>query len=737
MKKKIYLSSLLLFVILMPFSGMAQTESVLWSENFEGDWTQNWYVDNGTWEVGTPTSGPNAAYGGTKCAATILAGNYGANVSSRLIRFTSFVVPAAADNPRLRFYNWFSLGSGDFSSAVQIREVGTPTWTSIGYTIRYSSSGVWSSPYIDLKPYAGQNVQIAFYFASDNNTTTVGPGWYIDDVSLVTGTAIFNNPETFENGIGDWGVTRGTWEIGDPTGSAHGGQNCAATNLTGNYSNYVESMLVSPPFLLPSVNESPRLRFWHFYSFDSGDFGVVLVKPTQSKYWVGLSDQIINNSGGIWTYTLYDLSVFAGEEIQFAFYFFSDANSTTVSTGWYIDDLVIESTPYSDQITLNSGWNLISFDVNTNQAAPANLFQPLISSNNLQMVTGFQNQTGVFFDPNGPPFLNTLQHMNDGEGYWTKLQNAANLAVNGTPLSKSFSVDLLAGWNLIGHWSWENAAPENAFASLINAGILEMVTSYEQGGLFFDPNGAPFLNTLTELKNGFGYWVKLSENYNNFSYPESSWACGNVLYDGCDGQEYATVQIGDQCWMAENLNVGVRINRPNSSTDNDVIEKYCYDNNPSNCDIYGGLYRWNEMMGYKTTPGIQGICPDGWHLPTDAEWSTLTTYVSSQPEHLCNSNTNYIAKALAANIIWNTHTGTCTVGNNISANNSTNLSSLPGGCIQDIGYSYLGYDGYWWSSTEYSTTYAWAWYIHYDKPSVNHYDDRKEVNAYSVRCVKD
>ncbi len=56
---------------------------------------------------------------------------------------------------------------------------------------------------------------------------------------------------------------------------------------------------------------------------------------------------------------------------------------------------------------------------------------------------------------------------------------------------------------------------------------------------------------------------------------------------------------------------------------NGIIEKYCYDDNTSNCDTYGGLYQWEEMMQYVTTPGAQGICPDGWHLPTDEEFKTM------------------------------------------------------------------------------------------------------------------
>jgi len=83
--------------------------------------------------------------------------------------------------------------------------------------------------------------------------------------------------------------------------------------------------------------------------------------------------------------------------------------------------------------------------------------------------------------------------------------------------------------------------------------------------------------------------------------------CGAEMEDERDGQFYNTVLIGDQCWMAENLNIGDRIDGINDQLDNATLEKYCYDDLETNCDTYGGLYLWDEMMEYTTTPGTQGI----------------------------------------------------------------------------------------------------------------------------------
>ena len=108
------------------------------------------------------------------------------------------------------------------------------------------------------------------------------------------------------------------------------------------------------------------------------------------------------------------------------------------------------------------------------------------------------------------------------------------------------------------------------------------------------------------------------------------WFAGTVLIDPRDGQIYSTVMIGDQIWMAENLNIGTRIDGVQDASDNGIIEKYCYENNESNCDVNGGLYTWYEMMEYTPIEGSQGICPDGWHIPADSEWTILTDYLGSE-----------------------------------------------------------------------------------------------------------
>ncbi|MCK6620794.1 MAG: T9SS type A sorting domain-containing protein [Calditrichaceae bacterium] len=341
-----YLLILACALMLLAGAGRAQpAESVLWSEDWEGNWIVDWHVEAGSWQVGTPSSGPNSAYNGQNCAATVLAGNYPPNANTRLIRHTSFIVPNANQNPRLRFWHWYSISSGD-QATVQIK-VGAGNWQTISETYTNTSSAVWTSPVIDLSAFSDSTVQIAFYFTSDGNVTTVSSGWYIDDVVVITGPVVFNNPETWETGLGDWYASRGTWEVGMPTsgpGSAYMGQNCAATKLSDNYHANVDSRLISPPFTVPGANQNPRLRFWHWYNISSGDQATVQIKVGAGN-WQTISETYTNTGSAAWTYPFIDLSAFSDSTVQIAFYFTSDGNVTTVNSGWYIDDVVVITGP--------------------------------------------------------------------------------------------------------------------------------------------------------------------------------------------------------------------------------------------------------------------------------------------------------------------------------------------------------------------------------------------------------
>jgi uncharacterized protein (TIGR02145 family) len=110
-----------------------------------------------------------------------------------------------------------------------------------------------------------------------------------------------------------------------------------------------------------------------------------------------------------------------------------------------------------------------------------------------------------------------------------------------------------------------------------------------------------------------------------------SLTCGLLTYEG---QVYHTVMIGRQCWMSDNLNVGKWVDQSQiqKEGDNSVIEKYCFGNDFTQCDYWGGLYQWDELMGYTEISGAQGICPAGWHVPSSQDWKNLIRFLGMNTE---------------------------------------------------------------------------------------------------------
>lgn len=201
-----------------------------------------------------------------------------------------------------------------------------------------------------------------------------------------------------------------------------------------------------------------------------------------------------------------------------------------------------------------------------------------------------------------------------------------------------------------------------------------------------------------------------------------------------EGRVYNTVLIGSQCWLKENLNVGTRINGGFNQNNNGIIEKYCYNNLESNCDIYGGLYQWDEMMQYTATPGTKGICPPGWHIPTDDEWKILEGTVDSlypvgDPEWEEIGNRGFDAgENLKSSSGWSGGYGTDLFG----------FTALPGGyrLTTDGSFSNSQYFGTWWSSTEFSSSDAWFRHLAFGTDSVYRYSYTKS-DGRSIRCLKD
>jgi uncharacterized protein (TIGR02145 family) len=113
--------------------------------------------------------------------------------------------------------------------------------------------------------------------------------------------------------------------------------------------------------------------------------------------------------------------------------------------------------------------------------------------------------------------------------------------------------------------------------------------------------------------------------YTPFSYSQTP--CPGIPTVNYFGKTYHTIQIGSQCWLRENLDIGTMIIGASNQTNNSIIEKYCFNDDTANCTTYGGFYQWDEAMQYSSTTGAKGICPQDWHIPTDSEFTTLSTTV--------------------------------------------------------------------------------------------------------------
>lgn len=218
---------------------------------------------------------------------------------------------------------------------------------------------------------------------------------------------------------------------------------------------------------------------------------------------------------------------------------------------------------------------------------------------------------------------------------------------------------------------------------------------------------------------------------------------GAATVTDIDGNVYNTVKIGSQCWMKENLKTtkyADGTNIPHGSTSSIVANWYYPNNNSSNKPTYGLLYNWKAVMRNNSSSssnpsGIQGVCPTGWHVPSEAEWTQLKNYVSSQTQYLCGGA--YIAKALASTTGWYaSNYSVCEIGYNLNTNNITGFSAMPAG-IHDSDNHYTGFgtNAYFWSATEHYTWSSGCCWLYYSNPNVIITGEVAD-QGFSVRCVR-
>jgi len=202
--------------------------------------------------------------------------------------------------------------------------------------------------------------------------------------------------------------------------------------------------------------------------------------------------------------------------------------------------------------------------------------------------------------------------------------------------------------------------------------------------------------------------ARSNKPYNTYELVRSG-----AFTDTRDNEDYKWVKIGNQIWMAENLN------------DKTSYGSWCYEDKKRNCNTYGRLYNWETA---------KKVCPDDWHLPTDEEWKELERHLGMSVNEINKKNEwrgiNEGGKLKETGLrLWKSP--------NKGSNNETGFSALPGGYRYTNGNcNSIGYDALFWSSAEYDSYRAWSRELHYNISEVNRDGDAKE-HGFSVRCIRD
>lgn len=267
------------------------------------------------------------------------------------------------------------------------------------------------------------------------------------------------------------------------------------------------------------------------------------------------------------------------------------------------------------------------------------------------------------------------------------------------------------------------------------------------GGVYVQNNGI-LLNSVVcfnRADNGYGAAAASGSVTNNTITRNYGFNCGTVT--DYDNNVYATVLIGEQCWMRENLRVthfadGTAISNV-LTTSTSEPRYYNAGTSAAETEIFGLLYnvaaaRHGTQSNYtdNAPSGMQGVCPNGWHLPSTTEFSQLASWLAADNAYYCGQSANNLAKALAATEYWQTSDVNCAVGNDLSANNITLFDARPAGSYNGS-FNGLYTQGFFWTTSRNGSSNSDCvyWTLSYDNAafSSNYTTSDK---GFSVRCVK-
>jgi len=212
------------------------------------------------------------------------------------------------------------------------------------------------------------------------------------------------------------------------------------------------------------------------------------------------------------------------------------------------------------------------------------------------------------------------------------------------------------------------------------------------------------------------------------TFPEGGMGspCPDLATLNYAGQIYNTILIENQCWLKENLNVGIMINGSENQSNNSTIEKYCFDDDSINCETFGALYQWNEIMQYTTDTITQGICPIGWHIPTDFDWKVLEGSIDSLYG---------VGDPIWEEVGWRGFD----VSTKLRQGGSSGFEALYAGNLSNGWFGHLLTQGTFWTSSKYDDDFVFIRGIFVSHPTTVY---RASYNhnypfGHSVRCLKD
>jgi uncharacterized protein (TIGR02145 family) len=355
------------------------------------------------------------------------------------------------------------------------------------------------------------------------------------------------------------------------------------------------------------------------------------------------------------------------------------------------------------------------------------------------LVVALNNQS------NGAAWSNVTNSLAGASSSWDGLANS-NAIVSQTGHTSS-AAKLCLDYSNGGFDDWYLPSKDELNLLWINLfNVNRVLQTISQSALIFPVSVEKFYWSSSEFVSNFSWYLANYGNPNSYdnknsvfqvrairaySIPSNSGSVTDI-----DGNSYETVTIGSQVWMKENLKVSkyrngdlISTNLDNSTWENTTTGAYSiYNNDATNNTNYGKLYNWYAVADPK------GLCPVGWHVPSDGEWKTLeiSLGMSTIDADLTGGRgtaQNVGGKLKSTSTLWNTP--------NDGATNASGFSGLPGGTRSFNGvYVSIGNYGYWWSSTESSTTLAWTRYLDYPYGySGRGESDRRD--GFSVRCLRD